>query len=392
MLFWYRSALTFRNKGETFQKTESGEIGLGPQEDAVAQWMKRLLYFGLVLGGIALGAVTLTRLLAKQTSDAAQNAKTVRVARRDVGSVVKATGVIKPMVGAEVRVGSTVSGVVSRLLVRIGDRVQKGALLAEIDSRELTARRDAAAAAVRLATANVGYTAADLRRKQELGAAQVISRSELDLAQQAYQVAEQQHRQAEANLADAATQLGYARITAPIAGIVESVSTQEGETVAASFAAPTFVTLLDLSRLEVWAYVDETDIGRVKVGQRASFTVDTYGGYEFEGKVTAIYPQAQIRDNVVDYVTVVRFQPPRDRVLRPEMTTTVRIALEQHKNVLALPIRAVRRDGTRQFVMVRNRNAVERRWITTGLTDEANWEIVSGLREGDDVLISERNK
>lgn len=110
-----------------------------------------------------------------------------------------------------------------------------------------------------------------------------------------------------------------------------SVSTQEGETVAASFATPTFVTLVDLSRLEVWAYVDETDIGRIKVGQRASFTVDTYGDETFEGSVTAIYPKPEIRDNVVNDVTVVRFDPPCDRILRPEMTTTVRITVDARK-------------------------------------------------------------
>jgi HlyD family secretion protein len=354
--------------------------------------MKKLLITGFVLGAVALGAVAFVRVFAKQSNNAVQNAETVRVVRRDVGSVVKSTGVIKPMVGAEVRVGSTVSGIVARLLVRIGDRVQKGGLLAEIDSRELTARRDAAEAAVRLARANVNYTSADLKRKEELNAAQVISKSEFDLAQQAYQVADQQYRQAEANLADAQTQLAYARIVAPISGIVESVSTQEGETVAASFASPTFVTLLDLSRLEVWAYVDETDIGRVKVGQKATFTVDTYGEYEFEGRVTAIYPQAQIRDNVVDYVTVVRFEPPHDRILRPEMTTTVQIALEQHRDVLALPIRAVHREGTRQFVTVRNENAPERRWVTTGIKDESNWEIVNGLREGEEIVVDETSK
>ena len=75
----------------------------------------------------------------------------------------------------------------------------------------------------------------------------------------------------------------------------------------------------------MWAYVDETDIGRIRIGQPATFTVDTYGATKFAGEVTAIYPQAEIRDNVVNYVTVIRFEPPPDKVLRPEMTATVRI-------------------------------------------------------------------
>jgi len=351
--------------------------------------MKKLLFTAAALVAVAVVFMVITKVSAKQAGEPSQTADVVRVTRREIGSVVKATGVIEPMVGAEVRVGSSVSGVVSRLFVRIGDKVEKGKLLAELDARELVARRDASEAALRLASANLSYSGTDLKRKQELNTVRVIAPSELDLAQQAYGVAEQQYRQAQANLADAVTQLSYAKIFAPIAGTVESVSTQEGETVAASFAAPTFVTLLDLSRLEVWAYVDETDIGRIHVGQNASFTVDTYGDYEFGGKVTAVYPQAQIRDNVVDYVTVIRFQTPRDRVLRPEMTTTVRIALEQHQNVLALPVRAIHREGKQQFVVLRVANRLERRWITTGLRDDAYWEITNGLHENDEVLVSE---
>jgi RND family efflux transporter MFP subunit len=231
-------------------------------------------------------------------------------------------------------VGSRVSGVVRRLYVRIGDPVVKGQLLAELEARELEARRTQAAAALQSAQATLDYSRADLRRKRELAAAGLIALSELDVAERAGTVAEQQAKAAAASLDDATAQLGYTRIYAPIAGVVASISTQEGETVAASFAAPTFVTLLDLDRLEVWAYVDETDIGRIRPGQAASFTVDTYPGEPFAGKVIAIYPQAEIRDNVVNYVTVVRFDPPRGRTLRPEMTVTARIALapENRKN------------------------------------------------------------
>jgi RND family efflux transporter MFP subunit len=165
-------------------------------------------------------------------------------------------------------------------------------------------------------------------------------------------VNEQQVEAARASLAYATAQVGYARITAPISGVVASVATEEGETVAASFAAPTFLTLLDPSRLEVWAYVDETDIGRIRNGQTARFTVDTYGDEEFDGRVTAVHPKAEIRDNVVDYVTVVQFQRPKNRTLRPEMTTTVRVALATRTNVLSVPIRAVHWQGTRAYVLV----------------------------------------
>jgi RND family efflux transporter MFP subunit len=275
------------------------------------------------------------------------------------------------------------------LLVQIGDHVEKGQLLAELDDRALKARRDADAASLRVAQANLDYDQVDLGRKRQLNEARIISRSELDLAQKAFAVAEQQRDQARATLADSTTQLGYTRIFAPISGVVSAVSTQEGETVAASFATPTFVTLLDLSRLEVWAYVDETDIGRIRSGQTARFTVDTYGDREFVGTVTSIHPKAEIRDNVVDYVVVLRFTAPRGFVLRPEMTTSVTIDLDRHANVLALPIRAVRRQGNRTYVRCMKNSKTEQRWVNTGLRDDSYWEISGGVREGEQVLIGQ---
>ena len=353
--------------------------------------MRRIILGSIVLVLAAVGIVGWKRFDAVHSQEALRNVEVVRVSRRDVGTVAKATGVIKPMIGAEVNVGSSVSGVVMRLHVQIGDRVDKGQLLAEVDSRGLKARRDADAAALQVAQANLDYANVDLRRKRQLNAAQIISRSELDLAEKAFAVAEQQRDQAGATLADSTTQLGYAQIFAPIAGVVSAVSTQEGETVAASFAAPTFVTLLDLSKLEVWAYVDETDIGRIRIGQPARFTVDAYGDHEFQGTVTSIHPKAEIRDNVVDYVVVVRFAPPRGFVLRPEMTTTVTVDLDRHTNVLALPIRAVRRAGNRAFVLCRNQGKTEQRSITTGIRDDSSWEIVGGLHEGEEVVIGDVN-
>jgi macrolide-specific efflux system membrane fusion protein len=351
--------------------------------------MKKLL-LALSIAGAAVLALWVARGGSSRAGGTTEEAEVVRAARRDLERVVTATGVIKPRVGAEVRVGSRASGVVRRLLVRIGDSVARGELLAELETGELAARRAQASAAVASARADLSYAEAELRRKRELAAAQLLARSDLDLAERVSAVAAERLKEAEANLDLAATQLGYARISAPIAGVVASISTQEGETVASSFASPTFVTLLDLARLEVRAYVDETDIGRIHVGQKASFTVDTYPGQEFAGEVAAVYPQAEIRDNVVNYVTVVRFAPPPGQTLRPEMTASVRIALETRRGVLALPRRAVRREGGRQYVLLKggNRNEpTERRWVKTGSQDEGYWEIVDGLRLGDEVLV-----
>ena len=353
--------------------------------------MKKFIITILVAGGVLVAVLFFVHTRTVRSEPPLGSPAIARVVRRNIGTIVKATGVIKPCVGAEVRVGSRLSGVVKRLYVKVGDPVEKGQLLAELDDRDLVARWDQANAELQRSLAELRYAQTDLQRKRELSVAKVIAPSEMDLTERACAVADQQVAVTRADLSYAFTQLDYTRIAAPISGVVASVSTQEGETVAANFSAPTFLTLIDLSRLEVWAYVDETDIGRVQIGQNATFTVDTYTDQEFEGRVTTVYPKAEIRDNVVDYVTVVRFQPMRERILRPEMTTTVRIALNLHENVLSLPIRAVRLEEGRPFVLFDQDGVPSRRWVTTGSRDDSNWEIVDGLREGDAVLVGEMN-
>ena len=311
----------------------------------------------------------------------------VRAMRRDIGTTVKATGVIKPKVGAQVRVGSRASGVVAHLHVRIGDAVEQGQLLAELDDRELVARRDQAAAALASARAQLDFAATDLARKRALVESRVLADEELDLAVRAHAVARQRVAETAASLSYARTQLGFVRISAPMSGVVGSISTQEGETVSASLTVPTFLTLIDLRKLEVWAYVDETDIGRIQAGQTAHFTVDTYPGERFAGTVSAVHPLPEIRDNVVNYVTVVEFEPPPARILRPEMTATVSIAIETHENVLTIPRNAVTREQGGTFVYRQQDGKIVKHAVNCGTRDDQYWEIVKGLREGDAVLV-----
>lgn len=300
--------------------------------------MKKRAVIVLACGGLLAVSYRLASRQGPAELPAPEPAAVAPVSPGDLGAAVKATGVIKPCVGAEVRVGSRVSGVVRRLYVKVGDPVKKGQVLAELDDRDLAARRDQAQAELQRSMAERRFAESDRQRKRDLWSAKVIAPSEMDVAERACAVAEQQVAVARASLAYADIQLSYARIVAPLSGVVASVSTQEGETVSANLEAPTFVTLIDLSRLEVRAYVDETDIGRIAPGQSARFTVDTYGDEEFAGTVATVYPEAEVRDNVVDYVTVVQFNPPPDRILRPEMTTTVRIAVGAlAKGARALP-------------------------------------------------------
>ena len=317
------------------------------------------------------------------------NSRRVQVIRRDIGSSVLATGIIKPKVGAEVRVGSRASGIVKRLHVNIGDHVERSTLLAELDPTEFTARYNQALAALENARAELEYAELDLNRKRSLYQKSLVSQDELELAERACKVAEAQVKQAKANLEFAQIQLDYTRIMAPISGVVASVSTQEGETVAASFSAPTFVTIIDLERLEVWAYVDETDIGRVQEGRQAVFTVDTYSDVDFEGRVTAIYPKAEIQDNVVNYVTIIEITDKKDRILRPEMTTTVSIFLEIRQNVLTVPNKVVHRELGRKYVHVLRGDQFEKRWVGVGWRDSDYTEIVEGLDEGETVILND---
>jgi macrolide-specific efflux system membrane fusion protein len=317
--------------------------------------------------------------------DAIYRTETIR--RRDIGSTVIATGVIRPQVGAEVRVGSRVSGILRELHVTIGDFVSEGFLLAVLDPTEFEARRGEAEARLETATAERNYWELELGRARDMLPEAVITQAEFDAVERSFNTAAAQVSQAEAALESAEIQLGFTRITAPIGGVVASVSTQVGETVAASFASPTFVTIIDLDRLEVWAYVDETDIGRVEVGQAATFTVDTYMGTDFTGTVTAIQPAAEIVDNVVNYVTLIEIGPTEGKTLRPEMTTTVRIQLEGRDNVLTIPNGAVRRDSEGAFAYLPGPEGPVRRTIRTGYRGSTHTEVLEGLLEGEEVIV-----
>ena len=205
-------------------------------------------------------------------------------------------------------------------------------------------------------------------------------------------IAEAQIQQAEANLEYAKVQLGYTRITSPTSGVIASVSTQEGETVSASLAAPTFLSIIDLRRLEVQAYVDETDIGKIRIGQQATFTVDTYPDTDFQGYVTAIYPKAVIQDNVVNYIVTVKIAGTAGKILRPEMTTNVTITLESRKNVLAVPTSAISREQGERYVTVIEGDKRTQRKVKAGWKDNGFTEISSGLQEGDIILVTPPNQ
>jgi len=346
---------------------------------------------GWVITAGILVLATATWLVLRQPGGNEQQAlQTHTVGQRDISATVMAMGVVRPMVGAEVKVGSRVSGVVTHLRANIGDNVHAGEVIAEIDDAEFRARLAQTEASLARARAEAELARLNLDRLHTMAEREFVARQQVDSAETALAVAQAQVKLAEANLESARIQLSYTRITAPISGVVATVATQEGETVAASFAAPTFVNIIDLDRLEVQAYVDETDIGRIHEGQQARFSVDSYPAEEFEGEVTAIYPKAVIQDNVVNYVVILRIVDRRDQILRPEMTAAVTIILEPKTDVLAVPASAIGRDRSERYVMVMENDLPVRRTVRVGWTQGGWTEITGGLAGGELIVLPDR--
>ncbi len=349
--------------------------------------MKRLV----ILSAALVAAVTAYYLVSRGGEEARDPSgyATIRVARQDLTQSVSSTGIIKPRVGAQVNVGSQISGIVQALHVEIGSVVRKSALLAEIDPRAYRAKVDQARALLDQAATERKYAEIDLQRARTLFETRTIPKQELDQASQRFELAEARRRQAVADLESAKLQLGYTQITSPIDGVVASISTQRGETVAASFTSPTFVTIIDLHRLELWAYVDETDIGKVQPRQKVEFSVDAYPGKTMHGVVKTIYPDAIIQNNVVNYIVVVTIEGTEGSTLRPQMDANVNVFTEFKRDVLVVPKKAVQFDDTgRKYVTVLAGNAPERRYITTGISDDRYYEVLSGVASGESIVLN----
>lgn len=243
---------------------------------------------------------------------------------REIPQRVVATGSVRLVAGARIDVGARTSGVVRRLAVSQGTQVRRGDTIAALDNREARARLASAESRISELTATRDAADSDLARLNALRPIRGASAQQLQVAASAIVIADARLAGAIADRDLAALAVDYTVVRAPIDGVVASIATHEGETVAASLSAPTFVVLIDPTRLECVALVDETDIGRVKVGDSASFTVDAYPGRVFTGRVTRIAPDATIIGGVVDYEVTIHINDTGG-VLRPQMTTTVTI-------------------------------------------------------------------
>ena len=307
----------------------------------------------------------------------------VAVERRTVETAVTATGTIRPRVGAEVRVGSQVSGVVKSLRVAEGAHIRRGQVIAVIDSRAAEARLAQARAQAAVDAVELRRARVELARGQRLAALEVVPRQQAEDLALAAESAEAKLEKSLRDVAVVETDLANVVLRAPIAGTIASVSTQEGETVAASFAAPTFVTILADDALQLVAMVDETDIGNVRAGNPVHFTTEAFPARELTGRVARVAPKATIVSGVVNYeVSVEILEGARD--LKPDMTANVSIQTARHA-ALMLPAAAVGREGDERFVLVAQAGRLVRRAVTAGARDAGLIEIKSGLRAGERV-------
>jgi RND family efflux transporter MFP subunit len=351
--------------------------------------MKRISYI-IIIGTLisTAGYFLIFARNAEEPNKAAGLAYTT-IQLRDLTQYVTATGVIKPQVGSEVKVGAQVSGIVKDLYVEIGSKVVRNQLLAVIDAGAYQAKTDETAAQIENASTEKKYAELDFQRYKNLYNKNAVTRQEFEAASRKYDLACAGFNQAKANFDYAKLQLDYTKIFSPINGVVSSVATQEGETVAANFTSPTFVTIINLDRLELWAYVDEADIGKVAKGQKVTFFVDTYSGQSFEGVVKTIHPDAEIQNNVVNYIVVVTIKNLERFTLRPQMDATASLYTQCKKDVLVVPKKSVQFDESgKKFVTLLINGNPTKRFVTTGISDEKNYEVTSGLMPGDKVILN----
>lgn len=316
--------------------------------------LRRIAMRGALIAIAALGVLGAVRWWRNRGHAPAPQYQTETLARGELTVTVTATGTLEAR--NVVAVGSEVSGRIKRLLVADNARVVKGQPLAQIDPEVLAAQldqaravRDQASAQLQQARATQHETALVRGRDEQLYARGVVSQQELESAQAAAErgqaavaLAAANLRQASANVQLASTNLTKTEIRSPIDGIVLSHTVEEGQTVVAAFQTPVLFQIAeDLRELELSVDVDEADIGKVREGQTATFTVAAYADRRFEARVTTVHNASRVVDRVVSYEAELAVAN-RDLLLRPGMTAMASIVIEQVDRELLVPSQALR--------------------------------------------------
>ena len=361
---------------------------------------------------IAILVIAVTLFAYKKTSshDTAQNFKTLPLTIGSITESITASGTINPL--STVTIGTQASGRIAEIYVDYNSEVKKGQLLALIDqdnAKANVAQREAsleiAKAQVAVEENNIKYYKKALDRISKLNASKYSTEKELEAAERDYDNAvaqlaleKAQVKQAEASLNSAKTELSYTEIKSPVDGIVISKAVEVGQTVAASFSTPELFSVAeDLTKMQIEASVVEADISKVKEGQTAKFTVDSYPDEFFFGKVVQVRNEAVSTSNVVSYTVVIEIDNSNLK-LKPGMTANVEIITAVEKEVLLAPNQALRfymEEGTdakryqdRGIWIVRDGKPM-RISVKNGASDDSNTHILSDeLKAGDMVIIS----
>lgn len=372
---------------------------------------KKISSIWIIVGVVVLLAV-IAWLLSGTKKKETVNFTTEAVAPANIENSVTATGSVE---ADTVAVGTQVSGIIDKIYVDYNSIVKKGQVVAELDRTNLMSTLNSAKASYAEAQANYksavseyNYQKAYYQRYKTLYNKGLISADDYEQARKNYEtanatVAERKHAISVAgeNVNTAQTNLGYATITAPIDGIVIAKYVSEGQTVAASFSTPQLLTIAkNLTSMSVVADVDEADIGGVKEGQRATFTVDAFPDDTFEGNVTQIRLEPATSNNVVTYKVVINVDN-KDLKLKPGLTANITIYTEETKGVLSVPAKALRFTPEKDAVGGRKikdvSNAKNKVWtlegntlvahaVTIGSTDGIHTQILSGIKKGQKVI------
>lgn len=377
-------------------------------------WQHKTLLLGLAAVLLAAGYFVATRGNSSEIQY-----KTTAVQRGSIRAVVQATGSLEAV--EKVDVGTQISGTVSNIYIDYNSVVKQGQLIAEIDSStQETAVAEAAASllAAKADLANAGAALVkarkDLNRTRTLAARDLVAAADVDADESTYLTAQAQVASAtakigqyEAALAKAKINLGYTKIYSPVDGVVVAKNVEKGQTVAASYETPSIAEIArDLKQMQVAVSVDEADIGGVKEGQKAEFTVDAYADQKFYGEVTQIRLSPTTTDNVVTYTVIVTVANP-DGILLPGMTTNVALIMQQKDNILLVPNSAFRfkpvdlgatfvdpgprgkatvAEVSAPAVYILDKKQITKKEVKKGITDGQHTEVLSGLAEGEQVI------
>jgi len=336
----------------TNESSARGDIQVVLNAGEHSPWQRRLRWLVSAIVVLLLAGSVLLWLLPGEES--ALRYETAVVERGDLTVTVTATGTLEPV--NQVDVGSELSGIIKAVLVDFNDKVQRDQVLARLDTDRLQAQvlesraaLQSSEAKVREARATVQETRLAFERCEKLAERQLCATGDLDTARAAYARAQAAEASAQAQVAEARatldgkqTELAKAEIRSPIDGLVLLRQIEPGQTVAASLQAPVLFTLAeDLAQMELHVAVDEADVGRIGEGQPAEFTVDAWPERSFPASITQVRFAPRTVEGVVTYETVLAVDNS-DLALRPGMTATAVITVQELQDAVLLPNAALR--------------------------------------------------